>query len=216
MDTKDRLKEKYYRLSQFENIARSNGYSRIAGLDEAGRGPLAGPVVAAACILPDDYMIMGLDDSKKLSVKKREILFDEIILNSVSFCIIRIEEDDIDRINILEATKLAMRKCISGLSIRPDYVLTDAVNLPGLGIPCESIIKGDSQSNSIAAASILAKVTRDRIMCQYDNVYPGYGFAGHKGYGTKQHYEALDAMGACPIHRSSFLKKYYLSRGIKG
>jgi ribonuclease HII len=214
METKERLKEKYDRLSQFENNARSNGYCRIAGLDEAGRGPLAGPVVAAACILPDDYMIMGLDDSKKLSSKKREILFDEIILNSISFCIIRIEEDDIDRINILEATKIAMRKCILGLSVRPDYVLTDAVNLPGIGIPCESIIKGDSRSNSIAAASILAKVTRDRIMCQYDKVFPGYGFAGHKGYGTKQHYEALDKLGACPIHRSSFLKKYYLSRGI--
>ena len=202
----EQLLEKYALLSEYENMAKGKGYSCLAGIDEAGRGPLAGPVVAAACILDENSMILGLDDSKKLSEKKREKLYDEIVMHAVAYSVIRIEPDVIDQINILEATKRAMRLCVSGLRVSPDMLLIDAINLTGTGIPVTPIIKGDAKSNSIAAASILAKVTRDRIMEEYDVVYPGYGFAKHKGYGTKAHYEAIERLSICPIHRKTFLK----------
>lgn len=202
----DLLREKYATLSIYETMAREQGYVYLAGIDEAGRGPLAGPVVAAACILHDDQPILGLDDSKKLSDKKRRILYEEIVMHSVAYSVVRIESDVIDQINILEATKMAMRLCVKQLSVRPDMLLIDAIHLTGTGIPVTPIIKGDSKSNSIAAASILAKVTRDRIMEEYDVKYPGYGFAQHKGYGTKAHYEAISSLSVCPIHRKTFLR----------
>ena len=206
MTREEKLAEKYSLLSFFENDARSRGFSLCAGIDEAGRGPLAGPVVAAACILREDMPILGLDDSKKISEKRREILYEEIISKAKCFSVIRIEHDVIDEINILEATKRAMRMCVSSLSDTPDLLLIDAVDLKGTGIPVQAIIKGDAKSNSIAAASILAKVTRDRIMREYDLTFPGYGFAKHKGYGTKEHYAAIENLSLCPIHRRTFLK----------
>jgi len=202
----EKLIEKYALLSYYENEAKNKGFSVCAGIDEAGRGPLAGPVVAAACVLRDDMPIYGLDDSKKISEKRREILYEEIVRKARCFTVIRIENDVIDDINILEATKCAMRMCVESLAEVPDLLLIDAVNLKGTGIPVQAIIKGDAKSNSIAAASILAKVTRDRIMREYDIVYPGYGFAKHKGYGTKDHYTAIETLSICPIHRLTFLK----------
>ena len=179
----------------------------MAGIDEVGRGPLAGPVVAAACVLSADRPILGLDDSKKLSPKKRDELFEQILLNCLDFQVIRIEHDEIDQINILEATKKAMRLCVDGLKQTPDCLLIDAVEIHHNNIPIMPIIKGDSLSVSIAAASILAKVTRDRIMEEYDVTYPGYEFSKHKGYGTKAHYAAIEKIGLSPIHRRSFLKR---------
>lgn len=209
MTREEKLAEKYEQLSMFEKDAGLEGYGTIAGIDEAGRGPLAGPVVAAACILRNDRPILGLDDSKKLSPAKREKLYEEILEKALCFSVIRIEHDVIDEINILEATKRAMRMCVRELSVRPDLLLIDAVDLKGTGIPVRPIIKGDAKSNSIAAASILAKVTRDHIMVEYDAVYPGYGFAKHKGYGTREHYEAIEALSLCPIHRRTFLKGHF-------
>ena len=206
MTREEKLIEKYALLSYYENEAKGRGFSRCAGIDEAGRGPLAGPVVAAACVLRDDMPIYGLDDSKKISEKRREILYEEIVSKARCFSVIRIENDVIDDINILEATKRAMRMCVESLTEVPDLLLIDAVNLKGTGIPVQAIIKGDAKSNSIAAASILAKVTRDRIMREYDIEYPGYGFAKHKGYGTKDHYTAIENLSICPIHRLTFLK----------
>ena len=191
---------------QFEKEGYSDGARFIAGIDEAGRGPLAGPVVAAACILDPDRPILGLDDSKKLSEKKREALFEEIKERALAYCVIAKGPELIDEINILEATKQAMRDCVSGLSVKPDLLLIDAVKLEGTGVPVNAIIKGDAKSNSIAAASILAKVSRDHMMIDYDREYPGYGFAKHKGYGTKDHYAAIREYGMTPIHRRSFLK----------
>lgn len=208
---KESPEEKYERMSFYENSAAIEGYSFCAGIDEAGRGPLAGPVVAAACILdPEKPPILGLDDSKKLSAKKRELLFDEILAFALSFTVVRVEPDIIDRINILEATKKAMRSCVDSLRIKPHILLIDAVRLEGVAVPVNAIIKGDAHSNSIAAASILAKVSRDRIMQEYEDQYPGYGFAKHKGYGTKEHYAAIDRLGLSPIHRRTFLKNYFL------
>lgn len=204
--TTEQLIEKYDELYQFEREYLDKGVNYIAGIDEAGRGPLAGPVVAAACILDPEYKILGLDDSKKLSEKKREALFTEIKEHALAYSICRIEADEIDRINILNATKKAMRTCVSNLEIKPGVLLIDAVNLDGTGIEVVPIIKGDAKSDSIAAASILAKVTRDHIMVDYDSEYPGYGFAKHKGYGTKAHYDGIKAQGMCPIHRRTFLK----------
>ena len=181
----------------------------LKGLDEAGRGPLAGPVVAACCILDPEVKILGLDDSKKLSEKKREALFEEIKEKAKAYAICAIGPDVIDEINILEATKTAMRNCVKDLASKgmsPDILLIDAVNLSGTGLDVIPIIKGDAKSDSIAAASILAKVTRDHMMVDYDAEYPGYGFAKHKGYGTKDHYTAIREQGMTPIHRRSFLK----------
>jgi ribonuclease HII len=206
--TKEQLEEKYDALYAYEREYQAKGYSAIAGIDEAGRGPLAGPVVAGCCILDPNVKILGLDDSKKLSEKKREELFTEIKEKALAWTVCEISAEVIDEINILEATKKAMRTCVEEISkkIRPDLLLIDAVNLSGTGVDVVPIIKGDANSDSIAAASILAKVTRDHIMVEYDKVYPGYGFAKHKGYGTKDHYAAIRESGMTPIHRRSFLK----------
>ncbi|MBQ6270228.1 MAG: ribonuclease HII [Clostridiales bacterium] len=209
MTREEKLIEKYEVMSQFEKECIEEGTPIACGIDEAGRGPLAGPVVAAACILDPAKPIYGLDDSKKLSPKKRDQLYDEIIEKAKCFCVIRVEPKEIDEVNILNATKNAMRACVKGLAIKPDVLLIDAVKLEGTGIPVKPIIKGDAKSNSIAAASILAKVSRDRIMEEYDKEYPGYGFAQHKGYGTAAHYAAIHELGISPIHRMSFLKKMH-------
>ena len=192
-------------MQVYEKDLRSKGCKFIAGVDEVGRGPLAGPVVTAAVILPEDFDVLGVDDSKKLSPKKRDELYDLIMEKAIAVSIGRSEHDRIDEINILEATKEAMQKAIDGLSIKPDHVLIDAVKLKSLTIPQTNIIKGDATSVSIAAASIIAKVTRDREMVEMDSVYPGYAFASNKGYGTAAHYEGLKKQGPCPIHRKSFL-----------
>ena len=209
MTREEKLIEKYEVMSAFEKECIEEGTPIACGIDEAGKGPLAGPVVAAACILDPEKPIYGLDDSKKLSPKKRDQLYDEIMDKAKCFCVIRVEPKEIDEVNILNATKNAMRACVKGLAIKPDVLLIDAVNLEGTGIPVKPIIKGDAKSNSIAAASILAKVSRDRIMEEYDKEYPGYGFAQHKGYGTAAHYAAIHELGISPIHRMSFLKKMH-------
>lgn len=191
----------------FEKELLAGGAKLIAGMDEAGRGPLAGPVVAAAVIMPLDCPIEGVDDSKKVSEKKRERLFEEIVEKAIAYKICLADRDVIDDINILNATKKAMTECVAGLSVRPDVVLIDAVKLP-LDVPTKAIIKGDALSYSIAAASILAKVYRDRLMREYDKLYPAYGFAKHKGYGTKEHIDALRTVGPCPIHRRTFITHF--------
>ena len=185
------------------------GYQLVCGVDEAGRGPLAGPVCAAAVILPPGLEIPGLNDSKKLTEKKRCELFDVITSEAVSYGIALVSEKEIDEINILQATFRAMEQAVSRMDVSPDLVLVDGNREPHMPYPVKTVIKGDSLSASIAAASILAKVTRDRLMEQLDETYPQYGFAVHKGYGTKRHYAALTEHGPCPIHRMSFLKKFY-------
>lgn len=180
----------------------------ICGIDEAGRGPLAGPVVAAAAVLPKDCQIFYLNDSKKLSEKKRDLLFDEIKEKAVAYGIGIVSPQVIDEINILQATYEAMRQAISQLNVIPEILLNDAVTIPGVDIMQIPIVKGDAKSVSIAAASILAKVTRDRMMMEYDQIYPEYGFAKHKGYGTAAHIAALKEYGPCPIHRRTFIKKF--------
>lgn len=197
-------------LWNFEHELTEQGYELICGVDEAGRGPLAGPVCAAAVILPTDLEIEGLNDSKKLTEKKREALYDIIIEKALAYGIAMVSEKEIDEINILQATFLAMKGAVEAMELTPDYVLIDGNREPELGqLPVKTIVKGDSRSANIAAASILAKVTRDRYMMEMDREYPQYGFAVHKGYGTKKHYEALTEHGHCPIHRLSFLKKFY-------
>ena len=191
----------------FERELLASGVRLIAGMDEAGRGPLAGPVVAAAVIMPLDDIIEGVDDSKKVSEKKREILYDKIIEKAIAYKICLADEKVIDDINILNATKKAMTECVEGLSVRPDIVLVDAVKL-ALEVPTKAIIKGDALSYSIAAASILAKVYRDRLMREYDMIYPAYGFAKHKGYGTKDHIDAIRTVGPSPIHRRTFITHF--------
>ena len=191
----------------YENTYRKQGYSYIAGVDEAGRGPLAGPVYAAAVILPPDARILGIDDSKKLSEKKREELFDVITENALAYAIYSVDEQVIDEINILNATYQAMNGAVAGLSQKPDFVLIDGNRIAGMEIPHETIVKGDAKSMSIAAASILAKVARDRYITEIAKQYPKYGFEKHKGYGTKAHTEAILKYGPTPIHRKSFLKK---------
>lgn len=178
----------------------------VCGVDEAGRGPLAGPVVAAACILPDGFVIEGLNDSKKLSEKKREKLYDIIISNAVDYSIASASVEEIEEINILNAAMLAMRRAIDGLKYKPDLALIDGNTSRGFNVPTETVIGGDAISPSIAAASILAKVTRDRMCYEYDTKFPEYGFGKHKGYGTKVHIEAIKKFGVLPIHRPSFLK----------
>ena len=181
----------------------------ICGIDEVGRGPLAGPVVAAAVILPKDCDILYLNDSKQLSEKKREELCDEIIEKAVAYGIGMADEKLIDQINILNADYEAMRIAIRKLTVQPDLLLNDAVKIPEVEIPQVSIIKGDAKSASIAAASIIAKVTRDRLMVSYDEIYPGYGFTKNKGYGSKEHIEALKTLGPCEIHRRSFITHFW-------
>ncbi len=191
-------------MLMYETPLRQQGYKYIAGVDEAGRGPLAGPVVAAAVILPEGLVIPGLNDSKKLSAAKREALYSMITAQAVAWAVGIGEVFEIDTVNILEASKLAMCRSVAGLSVKPQYVLIDALELDDLDCPQKGIIGGDGVSQSIAAASIIAKVTRDRWMCEIDKVYPGYGFALHKGYPTNDHRRALIALGVSPVHRRSF------------
>ncbi len=202
-----RLQEMY----QYEKASRRKGREVVAGIDEAGRGPLAGPVVAAVVVLPffsrnDDFIVWaGLNDSKKLTAKKRDKFFDQILAaENVSVGIGIIGEQEIDRLNILQATRQAMRKALANLEFKPDILLVDGMNIPEVKIAQRKIIDGDRRSLSIAAASVMAKVTRDRIMCQYHERYPRYGFDRHKGYGTKEHMRKLREHGPCKIHRRSF------------
>lgn len=193
---------------EFEKAAKKCGFKYICGVDEAGRGPLAGPVCAAAVILPEDCVIEGLNDSKKISEKKREALYDVICENAVAYSIAFGTVEEIEKLNILEATYLAMNRSIEGLAAPADYALIDGNRAPkGIKIPCETVVKGDAKSASIAAASILAKVTRDRLLLEYDRMYPQYNFKKHKGYGTKEHTDLILKYGISPIHRPSFLKK---------
>ncbi len=192
---------------ELEKTAKAEGYSVVCGVDEAGRGPLAGPVCAAAVILPDDLVIEGLNDSKKLSEAKREKLYDVIIEKAIAYSVAYGTLEEVEEFNILEATYIAMNRAVSGLSIKPDLALIDGNRIPkGATVPCKTVVKGDSKSFSIAAASILAKVTRDRLMLEYAEKYPQYGFEKHKGYGTREHYAAIKEHGICEIHRKSFLK----------
>lgn len=191
----------------YELAAMNKGFKTVCGVDEAGRGPLAGPVYAAAVILPVGAQIPGLNDSKKLSEKKREELFDIITNTAVSFSVGIADEKEIDEINILNATFLAMKRAINGLEICPDYAIIDGNRAPNTGIAEETVIKGDGKVMSVAAASIIAKVSRDRFMLKTAEQYPEYQFEKHKGYGTKLHYEMIEKYGISPIHRRSFLKK---------
>ena len=194
---------------EFEKEALAKGYKSVCGVDEAGRGPLAGPVCAAAVILPEGVIIDGVNDSKKLSEKKRESLFDVIREQALSYSIAYATVDEIEEINILNATMLAMRRAIDSLDIKADYAMIDGNKIPPIDIDAECIVKGDAKSMSIACASILAKVSRDRLLYKYAEEYPMYGFDKHKGYGTKVHREAILKYGPCPYHRKSFLKKLY-------
>ena len=199
-------RERLEGMRVYERRYRERG--TLCGIDEVGRGPLAGPVVAGAVILPEDCEILYLNDSKKLSEKKRELLYDEIMEKAIAVGIGAVSPERIDEINILQATYEAMRIAISRLSVRPDLLLNDAVTIPQVDIPQVPIIKGDAKSVSIAAASIIAKVTRDRMMVQYEELYPGYEFASNKGYGSARHIAALKEIGPCPIHRRSFIKNF--------
>ena len=196
-------------LWRIERECQAEGYQVICGVDEDGRGPLAGPVCAAAVILPQGLEIPGLNDSKKLSDKRRRELFDVIQAKALAYGIAFADEKEIDEVNILQATFNAMQRAMDQLRVRPDLALIDGNRERDFGLPVKTVVKGDSQSANIAAASILAKVTRDRLMEELDGQYPQYGFAVHKGYGTRRHYAALEEYGPCPIHRMSFLKKFY-------
>ncbi|MBR3002403.1 MAG: ribonuclease HII [Clostridia bacterium] len=205
---KEKEIERLTKLKEIEKEFHEKGMKYICGIDEAGRGPLAGPVVVASCIMPEDSMIEGVNDSKKVSEKKRELLYDKIIEEAISYSVAIISEKEIDEINILNATKKGLTTSIAGLDVKPDLILVDALDrIDTLGIPYKPIIKGDALVYSISAASIIAKVTRDRIMRQMDEIYPEYGFAGHKGYGTAKHIAAIKEYGLCDIHRRSFTKK---------
>lgn len=198
---------------EYENKAYGEGYTLVCGVDEAGRGPLAGPVCAAAVILPKGKIIEGVNDSKKLTEKKREKLYDVIIREAQAYSIAFASVEEIEKINILNAAMLAMKRAVEGLEQKADYALIDGNKKPPIEIPCEAIVKGDALSMSVAAASILAKVTRDRLMLEYAEQYPEYGFEKHKGYGTKVHNEAILKYGETPIHRPSFLRKLYEKNG---
>ena len=192
---------------EYELSAKEKGYKCICGVDEAGRGPLAGPVCAAAVILPPDTIIEGVNDSKKLSEKKREALFDVVKAESLAYSIAFATVEEIEELNILNATMLAMKRAVEGLSVKADFAMIDGNKTPDLDIPCQYVIKGDANSMSIAAASILAKVSRDRLCYNYAEKYPEYMFDKHKGYGTKLHREMILKYGPCDIHRMSFLTK---------
>lgn len=205
----DKLQEEQARTWRLQEYERKySGYAHICGIDEAGRGPLAGPVVAGAVILPKDCDILYINDSKQLSAKKRDELYDVIMERAVAAGVGIASCERIDEINILNATYEAMRQAIEKLNIKPDILLNDAVRIPQVDIVQVPIIKGDAKSISIGAASIIAKVTRDRMMEEYDRLYPQYGFSGHKGYGSKEHIEAIKAYGPCPIHRKTFIKNF--------
>ena len=206
---KEKELERLTNLKQIEKDLHQKGFKNICGIDEAGRGPLAGPVVVAGVIMPENSMIEGVNDSKKVSEKKRELLYDKIIEEAISYSVAIIGQDIIDDINILNATKQGVTNVVKGLDKRPDLIIIDALNhINTDGILYEPIIKGDAKCYSIAAASILAKVTRDRIMRQWDEIYPQYGFKQHKGYGTAKHIQAIKEYGLCPIHRRSFTKNF--------
>lgn len=206
----EKLEKELARLEQMREY--ENTYAAcamICGIDEAGRGPLAGPVAVGAVILPKDCTLLYLNDSKKLSEKRREELFVQIKEQAVAWCVGIVGPERIDEINILQATYEAMRQAVAGLGVKPDLLLNDAVEIPGVDIMQVPIIKGDAKSVSIAAASILAKVTRDHMMVEYDQLFPDYGFAKHKGYGTAAHIQAIQELGPCPIHRRSFIRNIW-------
>lgn len=204
---KEKEEERLKQLKQIEEEIYNTGVETICGIDEAGRGPLAGPVVVAAVIMPRDSFIEGVNDSKKVSEKKRELLYDLITKETIAWGVGIIDQKEIDRINILNATKEGLTTAIKNLEVKPDRIIVDALKgIDTLGIPYTSIIKGDAKCYSIAAASIIAKVTRDRIMRQWDEIYPQYGFEKHKGYGTAMHMQAIREYGLCPLHRRSFTK----------
>ena len=208
-EREEKLKERLSFMLRHERSLWGSGRTRIAGVDEVGRGPLAGPVVAAAVILPQDFDVLGIDDSKKLSPKKREELSGVIQEKALAWSLGWVWPETIDDINILEATKQAMAQAVNGLSLRPDHVLIDGnFTVRSLDLPQTAIVKGDANSTSIAAASILAKVARDKYMEEMAQVYPGYAFESNKGYGTKAHYEGLEKLGPCPIHRKTFISNY--------
>lgn len=209
---KEKELERLTKLKEIEKDLYSKGFNNICGIDEAGRGPLAGPVVVAGVIMPKDSMIEGINDSKKVSEKKREKLYDLILEEAISYSVAIIGQDVIDDINILNATKEGVTKVVDGLDIKPDLIIIDALeHINTRGIPYEPIIKGDAKCYNIAAASIIAKVTRDRIMREWDEIYPQYGFIQHKGYGTAKHIQAIKKYGLVPIHRKSFTKKFVVN-----
>lgn len=204
---KEKEEKRLIELKKIEEEIYSEGNELICGIDEAGRGPLAGPVVVAAVVMPKDSMIEGVNDSKKISEKKRELLYEKIIEEAITYGVGIIDQKEIDKINILNATKEGLTMAVSELDPKPNLIIVDALNkINTLGIPYKSIVKGDAKCYSIAAASIIAKVTRDRIMRQWDEVYPQYGFGKHKGYGTAEHIKAIKEHGICPLHRMSFVK----------
>lgn len=204
---KEKELERLTKLKEIENEIYNSGIETICGIDEAGRGPLAGPVVVTAVIMPKDSMIEGINDSKKVSEKKRETLYEQIINEAIAYGVGIIDQKEIDEINILNATKKGLTTAIKELKVKPQRILVDALTgIDTCGIPYTSIIKGDAKAYSIAAASIIAKVTRDRIMREWDEIYPQYGFEKHKGYGTKMHIDAIKEYGLCPLHRLSFVK----------
>ena len=206
---KDKEWERLTKLKEIEKDLYQKGFQNICGIDEAGRGPLAGPVVVAGVIMPQDSKIEGVNDSKKVSEKKREKLYDLILEEAISYSVSIIGQDVIDEINILNATKQGVTNVVEELELKPDLILVDGLtHINTKGIPYDSIIKGDAKCYQIAAASIIAKVTRDRIMRQWDEIYPQYGFAQHKGYGTAKHIQAIKECGLCPIHRRSFTKNF--------
>jgi len=206
---KEKEIERLTKLKEIEKDLYNKGFKNICGIDEAGRGPLAGPVVVAGVIMPQNSMIEFVNDSKKVTEKRREKLYDVIKEEAISYSIAVIDQDVIDEINILNATKKGVTEVVDGLEIKPDLILVDALeHINTRGIPYEPLIKGDARCYNIAAASILAKVTRDRIMRQWDEIYPQYGFLSNKGYGTAKHIEAIKEYGLCPIHRKSFTKHF--------
>ena len=206
---KEKELERLTNLKSMEKELYDKGFEYICGIDEAGRGPLAGPVVVAGVIMPKDSMIEGVNDSKKVSEKKREKLYDVILEEAISYSVAIIGQDVIDDINILNATKQGVTKVVEELDVKPNLILVDALtHINTKGIPYDSIIKGDAKCYNIAAASIIAKVTRDRIMREWDEIYPQYGFINHKGYGTAKHIEAIKEYGPCPIHRKTFIKHF--------
>lgn len=206
---KEKEFERLTKLKEMEKELYEKGFKNICGIDEAGRGPLAGPVVVAGVIMPQDSMIEGVNDSKKVTEKRREKLYDLILDEAISYSVAIIGQDVIDEINILNATKQGVTQVVDELDIKPDLILVDALeHINTRGIPYEPIIKGDAKCYNIAAASIIAKVTRDRIMREWDEIYPQYGFISHKGYGTAKHIAAIKQYGLCPIHRRSFTKKF--------
>ena len=206
---KEKEIERLTKLKEIEKDLYNKGFKNICGIDEAGRGPLAGPVVVAGVIMPENSIIEFVNDSKKVTEKRREKLYDVIKEEAISYSIAVIDQDVIDEINILNATKKGVTDVVDGLEIKPDLILVDALeHINTRGIPYEPLIKGDARCYNIAAASILAKVTRDRIMRQWDEIYPQYGFLSNKGYGTAKHIEAIKQYGLCPIHRKSFTKHF--------